>query len=255
MSILKRLLPQGTLWDNGPNSTLSKLIAGLDVLASDFKTFADLIWLRIFPASTDQIDQWDQEFGLFADPSLSTAERRERLAGRWAAQGGQSVAYIEATLAAAGFDSLSVYEWPADAMNPPTPRDPTALTGSPAADFGNTSAQFGDDALQFGPGFAGAAYWLVNNEFDPVKYPIRTSASQGVPAQFGNTAAQFGDTGIQFGGPGGDPIDLRAYYLYICGDTFGEVVNLPANRRRDLESLLLRITPAQQWLILTVEYS
>lgn len=254
MKLIRRLLPRGKAWQLAEGSTIARFVQALEVLGADAKAFADRVWSGLLPSSTDQLDEWDREIGLYPADGLSEQQQRERLAGRWAAQGGQTVAYIEATLAAAGFGSLRVYEWPADQLDPPTPRDPSVLVGVPSAAFGDTSAEFGDPGLQFGPGAAGSGYWLVNNTFNPTRYPLRLTASPGAPSQFGTVGAQFGDPAVQFGGPGGDPIDLRAYYLYICGASFGDVVQVPAERRRDLESLLLRICPAQQWLVLTVEY-
>ena len=44
------------------------------------------------------------------------------------------------------------------------------------------------------------------------------------------------------------------FYLYFGAETFGQVAQVPASRRDEFEELLLKVTPAQQWLGLFVEY-
>jgi hypothetical protein len=42
--------------------------------------------------------------------------------------------------------------------------------------------------------------------------------------------------------------------LYICGATFGNRAVLPSSQKDGLEDLLLKICPAQQWIIIGVEW-
>ena len=44
------------------------------------------------------------------------------------------------------------------------------------------------------------------------------------------------------------------YFLYIGGETFGELAQVDPKRRDEFEALCLKICPAQQWLGILVEY-
>jgi hypothetical protein len=50
-----------------------------------------------------------------------------------------------------------------------------------------------------------------------------------------------------------DP-DTWAYYLYIGGQNFGDLAQVPDNRRDEFENLCLKICPAQQWIGALIEY-
>jgi hypothetical protein len=50
-----------------------------------------------------------------------------------------------------------------------------------------------------------------------------------------------------------DP-DTWPYYLYIGGETFGDLAQIPESRRTEFETLCLKICPNQQWIGALVEY-
>lgn len=45
------------------------------------------------------------------------------------------------------------------------------------------------------------------------------------------------------------------YFLYIGDQTFPDIADIPADRRNDFEDLILRIAPAQQWIVTLVNYT
>lgn len=251
---LARLLPNGRAWALAWGSQIRAFFQALSTLGDGVRVYMDQVWLRINPQTTDDLESWEEQFGLEDDPDLTEQDRRDRLDGRWAAFGGQSVEYIKATLDAAGFTSLYVHEWWVPDTATPDPRDPLAIVFGTSIQCGDPEAQCGDPEAQCGGGTAASGYWLVNNEYDPVKYPFITTAEIGPRSQCGDPEAQCGDPAVECAGVG-DPVDVRAYFLYIGGVSFGDVVAIDATRRRELEALLLKICPAHLWLILTVEYT
>ena len=52
----------------------------------------------------------------------------------------------------------------------------------------------------------------------------------------------------------GDAIEWR-HMMYIGGATFPDVVTLPAARRKEFETLLLKIRPLNLWIGVLVHYS
>lgn len=249
---LARLLPRGFAWLIPRGGVLQALLKAVAAVGEQYRDFVDKVWLNIFPDTTDQLDEYEQQFALFDDPSLSDAERRQRIAARWAALGGQSPAYIRETLVAGGFPQLFVHEWFEPDTDPPVAR-------SPLVSIGETDAQFGVSSFGAGGQFGGVVpaapiargFVLVNNRLNDPRYTVRESVTPSTGPSFG--AAAFG-TGAQFGGLGGAPQDVRPYYLYIGAETFGDVATVPANKRRELIALLLKICPAHLWLILIVEF-
>ena len=48
--------------------------------------------------------------------------------------------------------------------------------------------------------------------------------------------------------------DKWRYFLYIGGQTFGDQAQIDPKRKDEFEALCLKISPAQQWLGIIVEY-
>lgn len=251
---LARLLPGGRAWALAWGSKIREFFQALGATGDDVRAYLDNVWARIHPQTTDDLASWERQFGLEDDPDLTEQDRRDRLSARWAALGGQSPQYIEDTLAAAGFVGLSVHEWWIPNTARPDPRDVLPIVNGTVVQCGDPASQCGDPETQCGGGDPATGYWLVNNGFDPIRYPFITEADIEPRSQCGDPAAQCGDPDVECAGIG-SAVDVRAYFLYIGGAAFGDVVTVPAGRRRELEALLLKICPAHLWLILTVEYT
>lgn len=50
------------------------------------------------------------------------------------------------------------------------------------------------------------------------------------------------------------PFQHWPYFLYVGGASFGDVVEIPAARRDELERLLLKLRPLHQWIVTLVKY-
>lgn len=105
---LAQLLPQGALWDLETGSVLRRLLLGvgeeLRRIASE--RGATLVDEMHPPTTFELVPEWERVLGL-PDPCVGTdqtlAQRRQAIAGRLSARGGQSRAYFIALAARLGF--------------------------------------------------------------------------------------------------------------------------------------------------------
>jgi len=238
LRIFKHLLPRARAWRITTVKRLREFFQGLSVpLGDDVKQFADDVHNDLFPQTTRELDEWEKQFGL-PDSLTDEQERRDRLAGAWVAQGGQSPRYIQDTLQNAGFDVFVHEWWELPIVAPPGPqiaRNPLYLLGAgvpyQTMQDGAPTAQDGGAFAQDGGQIARDGYALVNKPaptppipLDPTKFP---------------------------------------YFLYIAGENFVDnpsgiptvdFATVPATRENEFETLLLKICPAQQWIGVLVDF-
>lgn len=258
--IIQHLLPNARAWRLTTSKQLRQFFEGLTDLGSDIRDFFDAIWLDIFPDTTREISEWEDQFGL---PNTLTdeQERRDRILATWQALGGQSPRYIEDTLRAAGFDVYIHEWWEIPRTEPPLVRNPLDVlnSGGPIqylmsddaveANDGNTDGAL--DGASIGP----TGFVLVNK----LSVPFLDALSDGDAAMNDGAAVAM---------DGGDVIDYEPkihivpndptkwpYFLYIGGQTFPDHAIVPASRRNEFETLCLKICPTQQWLGMLIDYT
>lgn len=226
LRILQHLLPRSKAWTIVVDKILRQFFAGLAGFFEDIKTFFDDRYDDHHPQRTQQLDLWEEQFGLVRGTNLTEQQRRDRLEAIWKAVGRQDPRYIEDTLRGAGFD-VYVHEWWVPGSNPPIVRDPNAY----------------------------AIQTLVN------KIKVR----QDVHVQCGEALAQSGEPNAQCGNILGsafadkvypvpsDP-NVYPYFYYIGGQTFPNVATVPLDRKEEFEDLVLRIGPLQLWVGLLIHY-
>lgn len=267
LRIFKHLLPNARAWRITVDKKLRQFFEGLSGSGDNVKTFFDNVWLDIFPQSTREIDQWEQQFGL-RDTGITEQERRDRLDATWKALGGQDPRYIQDTLQANGFD-VYVHEWWESGTEPApgvkqcvTPRNPLMwlrreFTGvSLLVECGEPLAQCGEPFAQSGNSLQPLGYPLVNKVFETIP-DLLTLCGEPL-AQCGELEAscgnyfEFREVLREYIVPN-DPAKWP-YFLYIGGETFGTLAQVDPKRRDEFEALCLKICPAQQWLGILVEY-
>lgn len=111
---LVALLPRGPAWDAADGGGLDVLLTAQAAgLARVDLRAADLV-REVFPGTVyELLAEWESSVGLPDEctvPGGSLAERRAALAGKLAAQGGQSIAYYLGVLAALGFPAARISE-------------------------------------------------------------------------------------------------------------------------------------------------
>lgn len=258
LRIFRHLLPRARAWRITLDKQLRQFFEGLAATGDDVKQFLDQVWLDIFPDTTRELSDWETQFGLRAG-QLTEQERRDRLAGAWKALGGQSPRYIQDTLQAAGFD-VYVHEW----------WDPAALPvyafycGDAAAEAGEAGVEctavipeardplavLAPDNITAVPGYG---YPLVN-KITEIEPNLIALAGEAVAEAGEPLASCYNYVDFIFGVKRYETPTDGHYVLYIGGETFGDLAQVPADRRDEFENLCLKICPAQQWLGILAEY-
>lgn len=231
LRIFQHLLPNALAWRLVVQKTLRNWFEGLAGLPADIRAFADAAYEDLFPSTTRQLAEWERQFGLLA--GTSDADRRAQIAGAWQATGGQSPRYLQDTVRAAGFD-VYIHEW-WDTGSLPTvvARNPRTYTNDPVlgtnrcSGFASqrTCSAFPGDQARCNRFLANETHYLVNKN-------LTLNAPPPVPT---------------------DP-DTWPYFLYWGGATFPDHATVPEERRAEFERLLLKLCPAQQWLVTLVDY-
>lgn len=233
LRIYQHLLPTGAAWRLGFQKQLTKFFDGLTGLPSDARVYADGVYQDLFPATTRDLALWEAEFGLVADPSDSV--RRLNLAAAWKATGGQSPSYIQGVLQAAGF-ALYVHEW--WTSGPPyVARDPRSYTSLPRiGTYECTGAAFLSAQPECTPSSIAGQPQCDNFLSNEVGYLVNLDLSRRPPPRVPDDPATW------------------PYFIYLSAASFPTPVNIPASRRAELERLVLKLRPTQQWVVMLVNY-
>lgn len=223
--ILTHLLPRARAWRVTIDKQLKRFMTSFGSMETDAKAFFDAVYLDLLPATTRQLTAWEEQFNL-PQLGLSDADRRIRLAGTWAAVGGQSPRYIQDTLQAAGFD-VYVHEWwvpgSSTARNPLSYLQQTFPGTAAGVQCGEVTAECGEIWAESG------------NQSSPPGYPLVNKVPD-IPRVVPNDSA------------------LWPYFIYFGGEVFGTLAQVDSIRRDEFETLCLKISPAHLWLGMMVEY-
>lgn len=258
----QHVLPNAKAWRLTIDKPLRKFVAGVSAPADSIRTYFGGVWGDLIPESTQSLDEWEGQFGL-PDTGLPESARRQRLRAAWAAQGGQSPRYIQDTLQANGF-GVYVHEWFTGAAFP--------LSASYCGDLSAESGEAGVECVGVQHTTRNPNDVLAPDNIVPVAgkgYPLVnliTGVTPNLLALCGEAGAESGESLITCYNHVGytftpkkyettsDP-NTWPYYLYLGGETFGTLAQVPASRRFEFETLCLKICPTQQWLGVMVEYS
>ena len=258
--IFQHLLPNARAWRLVIDKQLRQFFEGLSGTGSDLKLFIDQVWLDIFPASTRQLSEWEQQFGLTGNIT-DEQERRDRLDATWKALGGQDPRYIEDTLRNAGFDVYVHEWWQLPVVGSPVPRNPLTYLNDGASPVqykaiaGATKAICGNPIAICGASFQPTGYPLVNKITSPRIGNIVAGATKAIcgnPIAIANSLITSYAQKVYL-----IPNDVTKwpYFLYIGGETFPGHASIPSARKNEFETLCLKICPTQQWLGILVDYS
>ena len=262
LKLYQHLLPDGRAWRTTVDKRLRQFFAGLSGVAADIKAAADSVWADLLPETTDKLDEWEQQFGLPASAGTEQ-DRRDRLAATWRALvGGQSPRYIQDTLRENGFD-VYVHEWWVPGAFPLSAvfcGEPAAACGEPAAECSGVIVEVRDPFDVLAPDnvtpIVGKGYPLVNIIETVGEDTIVLCGEEGIacgePAAVANNFFVYLNEQKEYVVPT-DPATWP-YFLYIGGELFGDIAQVPQERRAEFEALCLKICPNQQWLGILVEY-
>lgn len=264
LRIFKHLLPHGRAWSLTASKSLRAFFSGLSQTAEDIKIYIDKVWLDIFPETTRDLTNWELQFGLQSS-GLTEQERRDRIAAAWKTLGGQDPRYIQDTLQSHGFD-VYVHEWWEPGSEPAvgaqacaTPRNPLLWLRqefTQLVECGEALAACGEAFAEAGNGLNPIGYPLVNKVLSTVpnflnlcgENPVEAGEADALCGNYFNFREEYRQYVVPM-----DP-SKWPYFLYIGGETFGQVAQVDPSRKDEFEDLCLKICPAQQWLGMLVEY-
>lgn len=225
LRLFQHLLPRAQAWRLFLGSTLRKFFEGLTGLPAAAREYADAAYGDLFPETTREIEGWEAQFGLA--PASSMEVRRQNVDAAWKSMGGQSPRYLQDAMQAAGFN-VFIHEWWEPGSMPRVVRDPRDYTTNPL--FG--TVQCGEaDALCGEPDALCNRFW-ANETGYLVNKSLRGDAPPPVP----------------------DDPTKWPYFIYWCGETFGDPAVVPTARRAEFESKLLTLCPSHQWLVTIIDY-
>ncbi len=284
--ILKHLLPKSEVWKIVIEKILKKFFQGITVFPKDIKDFVDNVYGDIFPQITRELQKWENQFNIIL--GKTEQERRDNITGRWRAQGGQGLDYLQDVLQSAGYN-VFVHQWWYDT-------DPITVyygnTGYTNAYTGNPNCDTGHEII--------LDYSIRNpNEYlENENLPIY-QAYTGGPT---DTGSPDGETGVLLSGTGkllvnkgasfvdiryqsytgnpdddtGNPdsetgviyeivfseitydvptnVDDFSYILYIGAETFPEFAQIDADQQDEFERVILTYFPAYEWVGLLIDY-
>jgi uncharacterized protein YmfQ (DUF2313 family) len=195
----------------------------------------------------DSLNDWESDLGIPINSSLTNDQRIERIIAKYYSVGGQGPGYIQDRFQSAGFD-VYVYE-----NNPEVgARQYTTVLG----DFQSGDAQLGDFTDRIDPRSL-SGYLLANP-------PIYINRKDYLGSQLGDTGSQMGS--FQLGEFSKTLIEEFKYIIssdsskyiffwFLAGPGgIYDIVNIPADRQADFESLVYQIKPAHTWVIAQVNY-
>lgn len=238
LRLIQHLLPRALAWNTttptgarAPGKRLRQLFEGLGAFAGEVVLFVDLVFLDVLPPTTRELTLWERQFSLGSGGSV--ADRRAKLAGAWGPQGGQSPDYLERTLHAAGFTTVFVHEW--WSSGPPfVTRDPRNYTTPPLIGVYQCETVSPWECFDPAPGEPLAPHCDETLANDP-GYLVNLDLSRRAPPPVPDDASRW------------------PYFLYLAGEVFPGRAPVVRSRIAELKELILRIAPAQQWIVLLVE--
>lgn len=257
LRVFKHLLPKALALSVIHEKFLRKFFEGLSEFQSDARVFVDQIFEDIDPASTRELDAWEEQFALSGAGTEN--ERRQSLDAAWKARGGQSPGYLQKILQDAGFD-VYVHEW--WYYDGPTRlvRDPREYAGDVwRSVLGEPEMVLGEPDAVLGEIISGARYALVNkgpgiSYFKPTAYNCL-----GEPRSvLGEPEAVLGETsGLRF-----VPVEYTVpddpaawpFFVYVGGEIFPNLAKVSAARRVELERMVLKYFPDHLWVIMLINY-
>src|SRR5262245_20727668 len=233
--VFQHLLPRAEPWKITIQKTLRKFFEGLAAGAPDAaRTFVDQVYEDVFPPTTRELEAWEEQYGLV--PNGNEVTRRLALTAEWKATGGQSPAYIEGILQTAGFD-VYVHEWWSSGT-PWVARDARHYTDKPPIGTTQCSAFPSQPVCRKLHGDPQFPQFQCNRFLanDPGYLVNKTLVNVAPP-------------------PVPDDPKFWPFFIYIGGETFPNRAIVDPSRREELERLVLKLRPTEQWIVLLVDYS
>lgn len=227
VGIMQHLLPNGRAFRVTATKYLRKLFEGLTAaMIPPFRRAVDTAYQDLAPGTTTRLADWQSLWGIMYP---SATDQRAQLTRAWSYQGSPTLAHIQAALRAEDFD---VYVHDGYGINPLTYLAPTTVNPLGTAPLGyplvnklftadkNYSALCGEAGIECGEDEAACGYFQYSI-WQPKLYVVPESSP---------------------------------YFVYIGGQTLGQLVYIDPVRRNEFEALCLKLVPSHLWIGAMVRY-
>ncbi len=261
LDTFKHLLPRARAWQITVEKQLRQFFEGLVDAPSDVQDYQDGVWADYRPADTTKLDQWEDQFGMLPTDA-SEQDRRDRLAAAWKALGGQSPRYLQDQIQAAGFN-VFLYESFFRVAGQCEHRMPWLfLDDGRFPDYIVANGVMGEPSFQMGEATALMAGFF---NFGPILSIV----------QMGEPPVQMGEPDVLLGNfrrlgelltdplPVGATIPIEGdeddwpFVIYWGGPSvLGQPTTaiVPKDREQEFKTLILKLSPAQQWHGLIIDF-
>jgi hypothetical protein len=209
----------------GASRTIDRFWYGFAYGFADARKYAGNMLLDLYSNSTRDLDEWEYQYGL--PRASATNDRRANVLAAHQSTGGQGPDYLQAVVQAAGFP-LYIHEW-FDVGSSGSPLDPRSVTVTPRLGrtrCGGPRANCGDPDARCDSSLANNPLYIVNKQLLRIAPPSISNDPSAWPK-----------------------------FLYWGAEIFPGHASVPAARRAELERLLLKICPMDQWLVVLVDYT
>jgi len=224
---IQHLLPRTKTWALPFGSTIRKFFNGIaDGLSEPARDFIDGVWAEIFPETTNELVEWEQELGCWGGGT--DAERRLALAAEWQATGGQSPRYLQDIIQAAGFDVYYHGWWDPVGEVVRDPHDYTESANSGTEQCHGTKDSIQDQCADVDTDDPPRCDFFLANT---IYYIVNESLNRMAPP------------------PLPDDEDLYRNFIYFGGEEFGTYALVPEERLIELRRLMLKISPGNMWIV------
>jgi hypothetical protein len=230
LAIFQHLLPRTKTWSLVVDRMLRRLFSGIDIgLATPAKSAVDSVWTTLDPDTTDELAEWENQFGLWE--TGTDAARRAAYEAAWDASTGQSPRYLQDRLQAAGFD-VYYHGW---RESDGSVRDPRTYAVAPLIGAIQCYAPATDpDCVVCGAaddlGTPVCDGFVVNE----LNYLVNEALDGRAPPWIPDSEYRW------------------RYFCYVGGATFGTEAEVALERRVELKRLILKYFPAHLWIVLLV---
>ena len=255
LDIFKHLLPRARSWRITIDKTLRRFFDGLTQFPEDIRVYFNSVLLDIWARSTTALDLWFEQFNLVrtGDDSLDG----QSLEAAWILNETQAPRVIEDALQAAGFDVYLHEWWFEPVVTDPILKNPFAYLASETfasvALAGEPLMQSGEpDALCGNIGVVPVGLSLVSCDEPIVCCDDPIALCDNIGVSDGRTLVNNTDVVA----PNVIPEDPAFWpnFMYIGGQNFPDFADVPEDRRGEFETLLLKISPTEQWIGLLINY-
>lgn len=251
--IYEHLFPRGLAFRfNVLEKRFREFVDALSSVGRDAEEYVNGVYADLDPQTTTKLEEWEEQWNLPPVSGSTEQGRRDRLEATWKQLGGQDPRYIEDMLRNAGFD-VYVHEWwelegDGSRTEPPVVRNPNIYLQNAGTAWGVTC---GADLAECGEATAldGEFTFVPSRPLVNIVFTAQTryTTTCGNPtSQCGEAVADDGQEQNVYTRKQYDvPTDDRwwPYFLYIGGETFPQIAEVPIERRDEFEELLLSICP------------